>query len=378
MSNRSRYYHRKRHIPGTAPGTLTAAKDATKPVISLVAFDENDIVEQQLESADRIRDWLGKYPVMWLNVDGLGDAETIRVIGEIFGLHTLALEDTINVHQRPKTEDYTTNIYTVCRMANETAGVDLDLEQISIFIGKNFVISFQEEPGDCWNPVRDRIRRGGKRQRMAHPDYLAYTLLDAVIDDYFPLLEKFGDRLDDLEEQALNRPDKTIMVEIQSAKRILHTIRHAVWPMRESIGQIMEQDNLVSDDTRVFLRDTQDHVIQLLDIVENYRERVSGLMDIYLSSLSNRMNEVIRVLAVISTIFMPLTFIVGIYGMNFNTAVSSYNMPELNHPYGYPVTMLVMGLIALGMILAFAKAGWFSASGTHTKCSQRRKRHLSR
>lgn len=373
MTTRSRYYHRKRHSPGTAPGTLTTANDQVKPVIQIFSISESAVEEAQIISAEQIRDYLGKNPVIWINVDGLGDAETIRTIGEIFGLHTLALEDTINVHQRPKTEDYSTNIYTVCRMVNEL-GADIDLEQISIFIGKDFVISFQEAPGDCWDPVRDRIRRGsGKRHRLAHADYLAYALLDAVVDDYFPLLEKFGDRLDQLEEKALEKPDKKIMMDIQNTKRMLHTIRHAVWPMRESLGQIMADENLVSADTRVFLRDTQDHVVQVLDIVESYRERVSGLMDIYLSSLSNRMNEVMRVLAVISTIFMPLTFIVGVYGMNFDTAVSPYNMPELEHPFGYPITMGVMGLLAFLMVVAFARAGWFDSAGSRRIARRKRR-----
>ncbi len=183
-----------------------------------------------------------------------------------------------------------------------------------------------------------------------------------MVDDFFPLLEKYGDRLDELEGKVLDNPNRAAMIEMQMAKRYLHTIRHMVWPLRESIAQIMINEQLVEPGTKIFLRDCQDHVIQVLDIVESYRERVSGLMDIYLSSLSIRMNEVMKVLAVITTIFMPLSFIAGIYGMNFNTESSRFNMPELNMPYGYVITLFAMALIALVMIFYFKKAGWLTRS----------------
>ncbi|MGZ9097848.1 MAG: magnesium/cobalt transporter CorA [Micavibrio sp.] len=363
MVKHKKYFHRKRHKPGTDPGTLSPSQSAAPVAIRIIAYDSEKFVEATLKNIEEIKDYYGKWPMVWINIDGLGDIGAIQAIGEIFNLHPLALEDTVNVHQRPKTEDYETNIYAVCRMANDTGGGDLDLEQISIFLGKDFVLSFQESPGDCWDPVRDRLRRGaGKRIRTAGADYLAYTLFDAVVDDYFPLLEKFGDKLDELEERVLDNPDRSAMIEIQMAKRYLHTIRHTVWPLRESIGQLMNSEQLVDPSTKVFLRDCQDHVIQVLDIVESYRERVSGLMDIYLSSLSIRMNEVMKVLAVITTIFMPLTFIAGIYGMNFNTDLP-FNMPELNMPYGYLVTIGIMALIALVMILYFRKVGWLTRSG---------------
>ncbi len=357
-----RYFHRKRPIPGTAPGTLTPEKNSITPSLYIFGYDENNCVEQRLDSVEQIQDFYGQWPVIWLNVDGLGDTNIIQRIGEIFGLHALALEDTINAHQRPKTEDYGTHIYTVCRMANDKESGELDLEQVSIFLGPNFVISFQEAPGDCWNPVRERIRRStNQRLRKAGPDYLAYCLIDAVIDGYFPLLEKFSDKTDALEDVVLDHPDRTAMVDIQMSKRYLHTIRHTVWPLRESIAQLIAQDNLIQPETKIFLRDCQDHVIQVLDIVESYRERVSGLMDIYLSSLSIRLNEVMKVLAVITTIFMPLTFIAGIYGMNFNTKFP-FNMPELNMPYGYIVTLGGMLLIAFAMILYFIRLGWLTRS----------------
>lgn len=363
MARHKKYYHRKRSKPGTDPGTLSPATVVTPLVMRIIAYDSEKFVEATLKNVEEIKDYYGKWSSVWINIDGLGDVRAIQAIGEIFNLHPLALEDTVNVHQRPKTEDYESNIYVVCRMANDTGNGDLDMEQVSIFLGKNFVLSFQEAPGDCWDPIRDRLRRGaGKRIRTAGADYLAYALLDAVVDDFFPLLEKYGDRLDELEGKVLDNPNRAAMIEMQIAKRYLHAIRHMVWPLRESIAQIMINEQLVEPGTKIFLRDCQDHVIQVLDIVESYRERVSGLMDIYLSSLSIRMNEVMKVLAVITTIFMPLSFIAGVYGMNFNPDASRFNMPELNMPYGYVVTLSVMVVIALVMIFYFKKAGWLTRS----------------
>lgn len=367
MATRNRYYHRKRHKPGTSPGTLTAAGNAPLPAMSLIGYGPLGFIETGLTSPDEIRNYIGKFPVIWVNVDGLGSAEIIQRIGEIFQLHPLALEDTMNVHQRPKTEDYITNIYTVCRMANDK-GPELDLEQISIFFGAGFVVSFQEAPGDCWNPVRERLRKGPNTRLLSNgADYLAYALIDSIIDGYFPLLENFGDTLDALEEEVFNDPSREVLFQIQKTKKTLHTLRHAIWPLRESIGHISDHEVLVQAGTKVYLRDCRDHVIQILDILENYRERVSSLMDIYLSSLSQRMNQVIRVLTVISTIFMPLTFIVGVYGMNFDTAISRWNMPELEHPYGYPMVIIMMALIALVMIMAFWRAGWFGVEDSKSE-----------
>lgn len=367
MATRQRYDHRKRHKPGTSPGTLTAAGNALQPIMTLIGYGPGQFTEVTLKSPDEIQNYVGMFPVIWINIDGLGSAEIIQRVGDMFQLHPLALEDTMNVHQRPKTDDYITNIYTVCRMANDS-GPELDLEQISIFFGKGFVISFQEAPGDCWNPVRDRIRKGPNTRLLNNgADYLAYALLDALIDGYFPLLERFGDRLDALEEDVFSNPDSDVLVGIQKTKKALHALRHAIWPLRESIGQISNHEELVEPGTKIFLRDCQDHVIQILDILENDRERVSSLMDIYLSSLSQRMNQVIRVLTVISTIFMPLTFIVGIYGMNFNPSSSRWSMPELNHPLGYPTVMVLMFVLALAMVVVFWRAGWFGVDGSKSK-----------
>ncbi len=246
MAKHKKYVHRKRNKPGTEAGTLVPTQDSMQPPMQIVAFNADQYVEVTLQSVDEINDYYKKWPVIWVNVDGVSNAETVQKIGEIFQLHPLALEDTVNVHQRPKTEDYETHLYTVCRMANDISGGDeLDLEQISIFLGPDFVLSFQEAPGDCWNIIRDRIRRGtGNRILTSGADYLAYVMLDAVIDGFFPLLEKFGDRIDAMEDEVLNNPGNDVMVDIQMAKRYMHTIRHSIWPMRESINQLMSHERL--------------------------------------------------------------------------------------------------------------------------------------
>lgn len=356
MGKRSKHYRRKNFVPGTPPGTLTADLDASPTEIHIMAYGPEEYTETVARSIEDIKTYIGKWPVIWVNVDGLSDVATISAIGQIFSLHALALEDTLNLQQRPKTEDYENHIFTVCQMINKTSGHEIDLEQISFFMGKGFVISFQERAGDCWNPVRDRIRRGaGKKLRNSGSDYLLYALLDSTIDNYFPILEKFGDHLDGVEDMALGRPRESVMAEIQDTKRSLYTIRRAIWPLREAIAEISRHEDLVTTETKVFMRDCQDHIIQLLDIIESYRERASGLVDIYLSSLSNRMNEVMKVLAIITTIFMPLTFIAGIYGMNFE------NMPELHAQHGYFIIMMLMAVIAVLMIIGFRRIGWLGS-----------------
>lgn len=355
MSKRSKHY-RKKFVPGTPPGTLTADKDASPTQIQIMAYGPDNYTEAVLPSPEHIRDYIGKWPNIWINVDGLSDVAAIGAIGQLFNLHPLALEDTLNLHQRPKMEDYEDHIFVVCQMLNNASCNDLDIEQISMFMGKGFVISFQERAGDCWNPIRERIRKGaGKRLRLTGSDYLLYALLDSIIDNFFPVMENFGDHLDGLEDMALGKPEKDVMAQIQNTKRTLYSLRRAIWPMREALAQTASHEDLVTPETRVFMRDCQDHIIQLLDIVESYRERASGLVDIYLSSLSNRMNEVMKVLAIITTIFMPLTFIAGIYGMNFE------NMPELHAKNGYYIIMSLMAVTAVFMIIGFRRIGWLGS-----------------
>ena len=293
----------------------------------------------------------------WVNVDGLGDLETLTRIQEIFGLHRLALEDVVNVHQRPKAELYEDHLFVVARMPRPGAG--LETEQFSLFLGKGYVLTFQEAPGDCLEAVRERIRNERPRIRAGGPDYLAYAIIDAVIDSYFPLLEGIGDQLEALEEEVLARPHSSQVPILHGIKRDLMNLRRIVWPLREVLaGFVREESPLITEATKIYLRDCYDHTIQIMDLLESYRDVATGLMDLYLSSISNRMNEVMKVLTIIATIFIPLGFIAGLYGMNFNPEISRWNMPELNWALGYPFALGVMGTIALVMLVFFGKKGW--------------------
>ncbi len=352
--------HSKRHpriqrrsAPGASPGTIAVDPTAAKSTISLIAYGPDQFIEVTLRDAEKIRDYLGKYPVTWINIDGLGDAATIEKIGAIFGLHKLALEDVVNTHQRAKVEEYGDQLFIVARMA------DLELrtntEQLGMFVGQNFVLTFQEAAGDCWQPVRTRIRSKVGRIRTVGADYLAYALLDACIDAYFPVLEQLGERLATLEELVLERPDQATRDQIHEVMRGLVLLRRAIWPHREAMASLIRESTPVfTEATRVYLRDCYDHVIQIIDLTETYRELASDLRDLYMSSVSNRINETMRVLTIIATIFMPLTFIAGIYGMNFE------HMPELHWLWGYPLSLLLMTLITAGMLLFFWQQGWLS------------------
>jgi len=318
----------------------------------VMAYGPAEFVEQEIPSADAIGPFLGQWPVIWVNVDGLGDADAVRKIGEIFGLHPLALEDVINVHQRPKVEPYEKYFFIVMQML--LTGEVLDTEQLSLFLGANFVITFQERPGgDCFALVRERIRKNHGRIRAAGPDYLAYSLLDAVVDNYFPVLERYGERLETVEQEVVTQPRSETLARIHDIKRDLLLLRRAVWPMREALNSLLRDDTpFIVRETRTYLRDCYDHSVRIIDILETDRETSFGLLETYLSSVSNRMNEVIKVLTIITTIFMPLTFIAGIYGMNFA------HMPELNWPWGYPLVMGLMAVIAAGMLLYFRRKRW--------------------
>ncbi len=344
-------------LPGTAPGTLIVPEQAPEPVVTVMAFNRDELTEKVIENPEEIKPFLKKGTIVWVNVDGLGDADLLKKLGEIFGLHTLALEDVLNVHHRPKVEEYDKEIFIITRMACLRNDV-LDIEQVSFFLGKNFVVSFQERPGDCLEPVRERIRKGGQRIRFMEADYLAYALLDAIVDGYFPVLEHFSERLNALEDVVVGNPDKQVVEQTHEIKRDLQVLRHGIWPLREALSRLSGDMPLIHDETKLFLRDCYDHVIQIIDILETYRERAAGLTDLYLSSLSNKMNEVMKVLTIIATIFMPLGFIAGLYGMNFDPDVSPLNMPELRWYFGYPFALGLMALFAAGLLIYFWRKGW--------------------
>ncbi|MBI4183518.1 MAG: magnesium/cobalt transporter CorA [Proteobacteria bacterium] len=354
---RGRVVRRRRAGPGAPPGTLIADPTAARPVITVIGYGPDEIVERANPEPAELSSLIGRWPVLWVNVDGLGDVEAIRRVGETFGLHPLALEDVVNVHQRPKVEEYADHLYLVARMPR--MGSALETEQVSLFLGRGFVLTFQERVGDCFDPVRQRLRAGRGRSRSAGPDYLAYALLDAIVDSFFPILERYGERVEELEDAVLAEPEIQVMADIHDAKRDLLLLRRAIWPQRDAISTLIRDDSPhVTRETRVFLRDCYDHTVQLIDVVETYREIASGLVEIYLSSLSARLNEVMKVLTVIATVFIPLSVIASIYGMNFDREASPWNMPELGWYWGYPFALGLMAAVGGGLLLHFWRKGW--------------------
>lgn len=332
----------------------------------MIAFGPDALLEKKIRDPREIADFLEKYPVTWINVDGLGDAAVIQALGEIFGIHRLALEDVVNTHQRPKVEQYDKHVFIVGRMVE--MGQRVEMEQLSLFLGKNFVLTFQEAAGDSFDPVRARIRKAGGRIRNAGPDYLAYALLDAFIDHYFPVLEAYGERLEAMEEEVISRPGPPLVSRIHEIRRDLMGLRRAIWPLREAVNSLVREPRpFITDETRIYLRDCYDHTIQIIDLLENYRDIASSLMEVYLSSMGNRLNEVMKILTMFTALFIPLSLVAGIYGMNFNTEKSPLNMPELTWYFGYPFALCLMAAVALGMFLFFRKKGWL---GTRAKSSR--------
>jgi magnesium transporter len=352
---------RRQTKPGAPPGTIRAKPDAAQPQIRVLAYSLTEIVEKDIERVDQISQFLGQYPVTWINVDGLGDVATIRALGELFGLHLLTLEDVVNVHQRAKMEPFDEYLYLVTRMA--TTRNPLETEQISLFLGTNYVLTFQEKTGDCFDLVRKRIRRSGGRIRSVGADYLAYALLDTVVDSYFEVVDQHADELDALDDQISRGYGHEINERIHDVRSELLLLWRVVRPHRDAVSELIRGENsLVSDDTRLFLRDCQDHLLQLTDLLEVYREACSDLRDYHFSSMSGRMNEIMKVLTIIATIFMPLGFIAGVYGMNFDPELPG-NMPELEWPFGYLFALGLMTLAAGGMVLFFWQKGWIGSGG---------------
>ncbi|MDY7107094.1 MAG: magnesium/cobalt transporter CorA [Planctomycetota bacterium] len=340
-----------RKPPGTAPGTIRVDPAAPKPTVRAFAYGPDEFVEQAVEDPAALTELMRQWPVVWVNVDGLGDADLLRTLGEMFNLHRLALEDVANVHQRAKVEPYEDQLFVVARMAH--LQTDLRTEQVSVFVGEKYVLTFQEQAGDCFDLVRQRIRSGRGLIRRSGAGYLAYALLDALVDAYFPVLEKYGERIEALETEVITRCEDDLIARIHHLKREMLVLRRALWPHREAVNTLLREDSeLIGAETRLHLRDCYDHVIQLLDMVETYRELASGLLDVYLSQISNRMNEVMKVLTIFAAIFIPLTFMAGVYGMNFS------HMPELTWGWSYPALLLMMALVAGGMLLFFRRRGW--------------------
>ncbi len=345
--------------PGDAPGTLKIDKDAKPAQIFLIDYCKDSASRIHLQQPEDCAQYIDSTSVSWLDIQGFGSENTMHRVGKVFGLHPLLLEDVVNVPQRPKTEEYGDQLVIIAQMViPKPSGLGFWSEQVSLILGRYYLLSIQEEPEhDCFDPVRTRIRsnKGTIRERGA--DYLAYAIIDAIIDAFFPVLEDYGERIEELENEVVSSPTPQTLEKIHQVRRELLLLRRAIWPQRESINALIRDASpLISRDVQVYLRDCYDHVIQVLDMVETYRELASSLMDVYLSSVSNRMNEIMKVLTVISTLFIPITFIVGLYGMNFKF------MPELDWRWGYAAVWVVMLSVEAVLIHFFWRRGWFKAN----------------
>lgn len=346
---------------GAAPGTLALHPEhaAGGSKLFVIAYDEVTLIEKEVTDLNEIKEYLNKYPVTWLNINGVGDLKLLENIAQMFNLHALAMEDVVNMHQRPKTEEYDNIMFAITRMPEVNNNI-LELEQISIFWGKNFVITFQANANDvdCLGPLRNRIKHGGKRQRLLQAEYLAYALLDTIVDSYFPILEQFGTKLDDIEEDVVLDPVAHVMVTVHEFKHDLQIMRRALWAQREAVRNLNEIGKFTAVDMKFFIRDCEDHTVQLLEIVETYRERMSGLMDIYLSGISTRTNQVMKVLTIAATILMSLSLISSVYGMNFDLTSSPWNMPELRWKFGYFYALGLMTATGVVLFVLFWRKGW--------------------
>ena len=347
---------RKIHKTGLAPGTPVhigeRRTESTK--ITVFEYDDAHIEERQLNSVEECKEWKKSPGVVWINIDGIHEISVVESVGKLFGIHPLVQEDIVNTNQRPKVEDYDSYLFAIVKMLYEDREAsEIHAEQVSIIVTPKIVISFQERDGDVFSPVRERLRNGKGIIRQRGSDYLAYCLIDAIVDHYFLIMENLENRILPLEDQAVNDPTPQVMQSIHSLKSDLVFLRRSLWPLREMLARLeREQLTLIRPDTRRFLRDVYDHTIQIIEILESFQEIVSGLLDVYMSSISNRMNNVMRVLTIIATIFIPLTFIVGVYGMNFQ------HMPELAWRWGYPAVWGVMLLVIIGMVIFFKRKKW--------------------
>ena len=342
---------------GLPPGTLVhiGEKKTGEVKISLIDYDEANYQESEAKTVEECFAFREKPTVTWINVEGVHKVEVVEKLGNCFGLHPLVLEDILNTDQRPKIEIYGDYVYIVLKMLYDgDLKRPIEAEQVSLILGSNFVISFQEgKEGDVFNPLRERIKGGKGLVRKMGADYLVYSLIDTIVDHYFFILERLGEEIELLEEELVAHPTDTTLHRIRKIKNEVIFVRRVVWPLREVVSSLGRKESpLIQETTEVYLRDVYDHTIQVMDTIEVYREMLSGMLDIYLSSVSNRLNSVMKVLTIIATIFMPLTFIAGIYGMNFKY------MPELGWRWGYPAVWLIVVIIGVSMLIYFKRKKW--------------------
>ncbi|MFO0981685.1 MAG: magnesium/cobalt transporter CorA [Planctomycetota bacterium] len=345
--------HKRYHLPGTPPGTLISPPSARPDVkLQVIDYKADHFLEHKDVTVEECLPYAATDSVTWINVDGLGRADYLEKLGAAYQLHPLALEDALNTGQRPKVDEYEHHLFVVVRTV-EFHEQGLCSEQVSFFIGKNFLITIQEQPGDPFEAVRARLRKGGRNLRQGGPDFLAYALIDAVIDSYFPSIEQLGERIERIESELLHRPEPSRVRDLHRTKRDLLELRRILMPMREAVAMLERTDSaLFKKSVRPFMRDCYDHTVHVLDMLETYREMGMGLMDLYLSSQSNRLNQTMKQLTVVGTIFMPITFLTSVYGMNF------HNMPELGWRYGYLMCWVLIALVSLVLLALFWKKRW--------------------
>lgn len=361
MSNNRNHRRRRarfRNRPSRDDHRALLTDPAAAPTqIRVMAYGPDSFEEHESPTVDQVEALRQKYAVVWVDVAGLANVKLIQEIGTRFNIHPLVMEDLVRTHQRPKLEEYPSALFVVARMA---PCIDQEgTEQLGAYLTGNCLLTFQEIPGDDLDGVRNRIRQSRGRIRSQQVDYLLYALIDAVIDAYFPIVDRYGEIVENLEDRLVLSPSRSVLREIYEIRRRLLEMRRAMWPHREMLASLYRgESELISESTTVFLRDCYDHTIQLVDLMENYRELASNLMEVYLSSVSNRLNEIMKVLTIISAVFIPLTFIVGVYGMNFHTDVSPWNMPELTAYYGYPLCWAFMIFISIVQIVYFWRKGW--------------------
>jgi magnesium transporter len=351
-----RFIKRSKKPAGASPGSLVFVGDqkVKKVRITVMDYDADQLIEDELDSVESTFKFKKNATTSWINVDGLHDIEMLGRIGEYFGIHPLSLEDILNTGQRPKSEDFDEYMHITFKMLIfDSENMCIRSEQISLIVGENYLISFQEAEGDVFHSVRERIRKGKARIRTGGSGYLAYALVDAVVDHYFTVLEAVGGEIESLEGKLIDDPDTSALETIHNLKREMIFFRKQAWPMREMINNLEKSEsNVFKDASGIFLADVYDHTIQVIDTIESFRDLLSSMQDLYLSTVSNRMNEVMKLLTIIATIFIPITFLAGIYGMNFDF------MPELHWKGAYFILLGVMALIGIGMVIFFRRKNW--------------------
>ncbi len=342
--------------PGEPPGTIIIDPESKPPRIDVYGIGDGEVHEENDCAPERIAELRAEFRHLWISVDGLGDAGVLTDLRDRLGMHRLALEDVVNTGQRPKVEEYDNQLFIVTRTPDDAGGPS---RQLSLFLGPDFLATFQDGPQPCLAHVLRRLREGRPKLRNAGPDYLCYAILDAAVDSYFPVLDAYGDRLEELEDAVTDSSDAEVIARLHAIGHELASIRRALRAIREMLTALLRLDlDLIRPETAPYLRDCQDHATLLLELADSYRDHCSSLVDLHLSLAGHRMNEVMKVLTIIATIFIPLSFVAGLYGMNFDTSASRWNMPELGSPWGYPIALGAMALMALGMLVQFARKGW--------------------